>query len=337
MANISTLLARILTTRYGKDMRQDLHDAIEATNNDTETALGKTLAFDNSTRKLTLKAKDNSVLSEATIPGGASGSTVTWNQIKQSGEKIATITIDNTSTDVYASSGGGGGGGAVDTVNGVAPDANGNVQLTPSDIGAAECESIGKFTDTRITESGDVRVTESGDVRESELDVVGYVDENTFSGDYNDLSNKPTIGTGTLTVIRGGGLSPLVFSANSTENKTVSCPQLPTLRTGTFTPNTLNVSSSNLIVRQYANIVNISGQISAILQAITNAGLRLGSISGVTLPPINISSEPTYTDPTGTTKFTEFKCDTNGDLWVTLTATASGGMNFNVNLTYIVV
>lgn len=126
MANISSLLEIIRTAHLGRDMRQALHDAIEDVNDDTETALGKTLAFDDTTRKLTLKAKDNSVLSEATIPGGTSGSTVTWNQIKQSGEKIATITIDNTSTDVYASAGGGGGGGGGD-MYAATYDANGDV------------------------------------------------------------------------------------------------------------------------------------------------------------------------------------------------------------------
>ena len=143
MANISALLEIIRTAHLGRDMRQALHDAIESVNNDTETALGKTLAFDDTTRKLTLKAKDNSVLSEATIPGGTSGSTVAWNQIKQSGEKIATITIDETTTDVYASAGGGGGGGAVDTVNGIAPDSNGNVTVDADHI--SDTSTTNKF------------------------------------------------------------------------------------------------------------------------------------------------------------------------------------------------
>ena len=139
MANISSLLEIIRTAHLGRDMRQALHDAIEDVNDDTETALGKTLAFDDTTRKLTLKAKNNSVLSEATIPGGTSGSTVSWNQIKQSGEKIATITIDNTSTDVYASAGGGGGGGAVDSVNGM----TGDVVLDADDI--SDTNTTNKF------------------------------------------------------------------------------------------------------------------------------------------------------------------------------------------------
>ena len=100
MANISSLLEIIRTAHLGRDMRQALHDSIQAVNNDTETALGKSLTFTNATRKLSLKANDGTVLSEATIPGGGSG------------------------------------GGSVDSVNGVAPDENGNVQLTATDVGA---------------------------------------------------------------------------------------------------------------------------------------------------------------------------------------------------------
>lgn len=42
---------------------------------------------------------------------GGGGSSVSWNQIQQSGTKIAEITINGTTQDVYAPSGGGGGGG----------------------------------------------------------------------------------------------------------------------------------------------------------------------------------------------------------------------------------
>lgn len=43
--------------------------------------------------------------------GGGGGSNVSWNQILQSGTKIAEITINGTTQDVYAPSGGSGGGG----------------------------------------------------------------------------------------------------------------------------------------------------------------------------------------------------------------------------------
>ena len=45
----------------------------------------------------------------AAIQGGSGGSSVEWSQIITTGTKIATITIDEQSTDVYAPTGGGGG------------------------------------------------------------------------------------------------------------------------------------------------------------------------------------------------------------------------------------
>ena len=38
--------------------------------------------------------------------GGGGGSSVSWNQIQTSGNKIAEVTIDGTKTDVYAPTGG---------------------------------------------------------------------------------------------------------------------------------------------------------------------------------------------------------------------------------------
>lgn len=48
--------------------------------------------------------------------GGGGGSNVSWNQILLNGTKIAEITINGTTQDVYAPSGGGGGGGGIEKV-----------------------------------------------------------------------------------------------------------------------------------------------------------------------------------------------------------------------------
>lgn len=48
--------------------------------------------------------------------GGGGGSSVSWNQIQQSGTKIAEVTINGTTQNVYAPSGGGGGGGGGDSI-----------------------------------------------------------------------------------------------------------------------------------------------------------------------------------------------------------------------------
>ena len=68
MANIAVLLARILTTRYGKDMRQDLHDVIKDVNDDVETC-GQAVSV--SGNQLSLK-RGSTTLSTATLPSGVS-------------------------------------------------------------------------------------------------------------------------------------------------------------------------------------------------------------------------------------------------------------------------
>lgn len=55
---------------------------------------------------------DNMDIIDANLGGGGGGGdTVSWVQIQQSGTKIAEISINGVSTDVFAPDGGGGGGG----------------------------------------------------------------------------------------------------------------------------------------------------------------------------------------------------------------------------------
>lgn len=104
----------------------------------------------------------------------AAKSTVAWNQNITTGQKIATVTIDGTPTDVYAPTGGGGGGGAVDSVNGQ----TGIVTLGVSDLDDVSISSLA--SQQTIVYDG----TEWGN--ETLADVA-------LSGSYNDLSDKPTI------------------------------------------------------------------------------------------------------------------------------------------------
>ena len=164
MANIATLLARILTTRYGRDMRQDLHDAIEAVNNDTETALGKKLTFTNNTRKLKLLAKDDTVLSEVVISGGS-------------------------------------GSGSVDSVNGLFPDENGNVEVNLNDI-------------------NDVDITSAADGQTLVYDATSGKWVNGSGGggtsNYSQLTNKPSING--VTLVGNKTSADLSISGGSNEN-----------------------------------------------------------------------------------------------------------------------
>ena len=105
-------------------------------------------------------------------------STVTVNQIKTSGERIATITVNGTGTDIYASvgGGGGGGGGAVNSVNGQ----QGDVVL-----------SVGNIHDVTITGASDddVLAYDNGTWKNLTLGDVA------ISNSYNDLDDQPTIPT----------------------------------------------------------------------------------------------------------------------------------------------
>lgn len=203
MANIATLLARILTTRYGRDMRQDLHDSIEAVNDDTETALGKKLTFTTNTRKLKLLAKDDTVLSEVVIPGGGSG------------------------------------GGSVDSVNGLFPDENGNVELNLDDINDVDITSAedgdalvyyatsGKWVNGNIPipiDLSDLSDVDTSGVTDGQILKYNatsgkFLPSNESGGgttDYTNLSNKPSINGVTLSGNKTS--ADLGISGGSNEN-----------------------------------------------------------------------------------------------------------------------
>ena len=314
MANISSLLEIIRTAHLGRDMRAALHDSIDAVNDDVETC-GQTLSV--SSNKLQLK-RGSTVLSEVTMPqsisnlddlsdvtitsattgqvlkwngsawvNGSGGDTVAVTQIKSSGERIATISVNGVLTDIYASAGGGGGGGAVDSVNGQTGDVvldvddindvqisslqsgqilkyNGSKWVNANESGGGSGqESIGHFVDERITEDGQTRTTESGDERVAELDVYSYVDSKTPKK-LSDLQSDSTHRT-------------VTDSEKSSWNNKADV--LSTV-TGSFTAGS-TVTTHSITVKQYGNVVCVYGGV------VVNTGgavVSLGSISGVSLP-----------------------------------------------------
>ena len=87
----------------------------------------------------TYNSASTSAQSGTAVAGAiATKSAVAWSQTITTGQKIATVTIDGTPTDVYAPTGGGGGGGAVDSVNGQ----SGTVVLDVDDINDVTIASI---------------------------------------------------------------------------------------------------------------------------------------------------------------------------------------------------
>lgn len=124
----------------------------------------------------------------------ATKSAVAWSQAVTTGQKIATVTIDGTPTDVYAPTGGGGGGGAVDSVNGQ----TGTVVLDVDDLHDVTIASIAD-QDTLVYNGtthtwgneplADVALTGSY----NNLTDTPSLATVATTGSYSDLSGTPTI------------------------------------------------------------------------------------------------------------------------------------------------
>ena len=86
------------------------------------------------------------------------------------------------------------------------------------------------------------------DSNDNIIRVAGSGAEGTFSGDYNDLTNKPTIGDGTITINNADGSENATFTVNQSGDTTVTLPagfsgdyndldNKPTIGDGTITIN----------------------------------------------------------------------------------------------------
>jgi hypothetical protein len=153
----------------------------------------------------------------------AAKSTVAWNQNITTGQKIATVTIDGTPTDVYAPTGGGGGGGAVDSVNGQ----TGIVTLGVDDLDDVSISSLG--SQQTIVYDG----TEWGN--EPLADVA-------LSGSYNDLTNKPNLAT----VATSGSYADLSNKPSIPAAVAVKGDSESTYRTGNVNLTKANIGLGNV-------------------------------------------------------------------------------------------
>jgi len=144
-------------------------------------------SYSDLTNKPTIPAVDQTYNSASTnaqsgtaVAGAvATKSTVAWSQTVTTGQKIATVTIDGTPTDVYApTGGGGGGGGAVDSVNGQ----TGTVVLDLKDINDVTVASLAD-QDTLVYNG-----TTHTWGNEPLADVA-------LTGSYSNLTNTPSLAT----------------------------------------------------------------------------------------------------------------------------------------------
>lgn len=153
-----------------------------------------------------------------------SKSEVSVTQIKSSGEKIATITVDGDDVDIYASAGGGG-GGAVDSVNGK----TGDVVLTASDVGAL-ADNTPIPSDLSDLSDVDASGVTDGQILKYNATSGKFLPSNESGGgtsDYSQLSNKPSVNgvtlSGNKTSADLGLQSELTFTSTPSANNKVVC------------------------------------------------------------------------------------------------------------------
>lgn len=130
--------------------RIDELDDVSLVNDSDELLAVQTVGTQKSTKLVTVQQLGEHI--------GTGGSDVSWTQVQESGTKIASISIDGTSTDVYAPNGGGG----------------------SSDVSWNQIQDTG----TKIAE-----ITIDG----TSTDVYAPTGGGGGTSDYSDLSNKPKI------------------------------------------------------------------------------------------------------------------------------------------------
>lgn len=152
-------------------------------------------------------------------------STVSVTQIKSSGEKIATINVNGTDTDLYASAGGGGGGGAVDSVNGM----TGDVVLDLDDIHDTVISSPtdGQVLGYDSTTSKWTNINQSGGVSSVNGETGAVVLD---ADDISDTNTTNKFVTATEKSTWDGKQDALTFTSTpSASNKVVTSDDLPTV------------------------------------------------------------------------------------------------------------
>lgn len=152
-------------------------------------------------------------------------SVVSVTQIKSSGEKIATINVNGTDTDLYASAGGGGGGGAVDSVNGM----TGDVVLDLDDIHdtAISSPTDGQVLGYDSTTSKWTNINQSGGVSSVNGETGAVVLD---ADDISDTNTTNKFVTATEKSTWSGKQDALTFTSTpSASNKVVTSDDLPTV------------------------------------------------------------------------------------------------------------
>ena len=120
--------------------------------------------------------------------------------------------------------------------------------------------------------------------------LAGRGSEGSFTGDYNDLTNKPTIGDGTLTIKDGNGVTVDTFTANQVGNTTVTLPSgdyndlinKPTIGDATITLKLNGTTQGSFTTNQVDNAdINLDIDSSEVI--ISNSAPNIADYSAGTL------------------------------------------------------
>ena len=147
---------------------------------DTSYLTGSNISYDNTSSGLSATTVQ---LAIDELAGSMGGSNVSWNQIQTStgATKIAEITINNTTTDVYAPSGGGGGAAKLDDLSDV------TITGTPAEGQMLIANSSGVFENQNAPTGGHTMLPDpTSSPAPDEDDVVSAVNAALLEGGSND-------------------------------------------------------------------------------------------------------------------------------------------------------
>ena len=180
--------------------------------------------------------KDGECYSGWGSPGGGGGSTVSVTQIQTTGTKIATITVDNVDTDLYAPNGGGGGSGTIEgdaTVKWAGksltsepdtyPFKRVKVTTAPSTSGNATPSTQYRFNDGtenvyfNVTFDTDYSINGNGSKTDTTIYFTDDINETDTRGSIvlNLSNNSVTTDNANISIISANGLSNPTISGTS--------------------------------------------------------------------------------------------------------------------------
>ena len=143
-----------------------------------------------------------------------------WNQIQDSGTKIAEININGTTQNVYAPAGGSASVSWNQTQNSGDKIAEVTINGTSQNVYSPNSQTFTEASARTNINSGETYPTIFGKIKKFFADLKAVA----FSGSYNDLTDKPTIPTvnnATLT-IQKNGTDVQTFTANASTNATAN-------------------------------------------------------------------------------------------------------------------